>query len=186
MWQKTALSFAYMQSNDNQSQTNFDKSHDQSTTEQRVTVPEAARILGISPEAVRSRIQRGTLLKDKDADGTVYVRLNGIQSRSNHDRTTVKSIDESESVYVEELREQIAFLREVINTRDEELRREREARIEEKRRHDTIVLQLTQRIPELESSVEASDAPEASSDTPRSEEGTRQHRSWLYRFFFGP
>lgn len=146
---KDCSKLCYMQSNDNQSQSNFDKSHDQSTTKQWVTVPEAARILGISPEAVRSRIQRGTLLKDKEADGTVYVRLNGTQSRSNDGRTTVQSIDESESVYVEELREQIAFLREVINTRDEELSREREARIEEKRRHDTIVLQLTHRIPEL-------------------------------------
>src|SRR3954447_12956754 len=107
-----------MQSNDDQSKASAGQSHDQTPNERRVPVPEAARILGISPEAVRARIQRGTLLKDKTADGTVYVRLNDDQSRSTGSRTIVQSADSS--AYVEELREQIAFLREIIHTRDEE------------------------------------------------------------------
>ena len=93
---------------------------------------------------------------------------------------------------VEEMREQVAFLR-------EELRREREARVEEKRRHDTIVLQLAQRIPELEAQRETGpetrDSPERASkradkdkdnDVPPEPQESAQHRSWLYRFFFGP
>src|SRR5947199_9406848 len=120
-----------MQPNDDQSQASAGQSHDQSTADRRVTVLEAAKVLGISPEAVRARIQRGTLTKDKAPDGTVYVRLNDDQTRPNDDRTGVQSADGS--AYVKELREQIMFLREVISTRDEELRREREARIEEKR-----------------------------------------------------
>ncbi len=43
----------------------------------RVTVKEAADLLGISPEAVRARIKRGTLYKEKGSDGTVYVWLGG-------------------------------------------------------------------------------------------------------------
>src|SRR3954449_4255323 len=40
----------------------------------RLTVPEAARGLGISPEAVRNRLSRGTLRSVKE-NGTVYVLL---------------------------------------------------------------------------------------------------------------
>jgi hypothetical protein len=43
----------------------------------RVTVKEATDLLGISPEAVRARIKRGTLYKEKGSDGTVYVWLGG-------------------------------------------------------------------------------------------------------------
>jgi hypothetical protein len=52
---------------------------------------------------------------------------------------------------VEEMREEVVFLR-------EELPRERDARVEEKRPHDAIVPQLAQRIPELEAHRET--APE--------------------------
>lgn len=159
-------------------------------TERRVTVPEAAKILGISPEAVRARIKRGTLPKDKDNDGTVYVRLDADQTRYNGSSTVDRSPDGS--AYIEELREQIEFLRAAIGARDEELRREREARVEEKRRHDTIVLQLAQRIPELEA---PEPQPRGASETISEGEakGTAlepqeppKRRSWLYRFFFGP
>ncbi len=44
-----------------------------------LTVQEAAKALGITPEAVRGRIQRGTLPKEKAKDGTVYVRLIAIK-----------------------------------------------------------------------------------------------------------
>lgn len=54
---------------------------DQSTPRHCVTVRKAAAILRISPEAVRARINRGTLKKDKYEDGTVYVRLDVDQSQ---------------------------------------------------------------------------------------------------------
>ena len=41
----------------------------------RLTVAEAADRLGITKEAVRKRIHRGTLHADKDADGTVRVHV---------------------------------------------------------------------------------------------------------------
>ena len=72
-----------MQPNTHQSHHSDDQSIDQSSSHLRVTVQEAAKLLGISPEAVRARIQRGTLPKDKDPDGTVYVRLNDNQARQN-------------------------------------------------------------------------------------------------------
>ena len=42
-------------------------------TPRRVSVPEAALLLGISEDAVRSRLRRRTLRKEKASDGTVYV-----------------------------------------------------------------------------------------------------------------
>ena len=42
-------------------------------TKRLLTVHEAADALGLTVEAVRSRIKRGTLQKEKDDDGTVYV-----------------------------------------------------------------------------------------------------------------
>jgi len=41
----------------------------------RVTVAEAAARLGVKEQAIRKRIQRGTLTYDKDDDGRVYVYL---------------------------------------------------------------------------------------------------------------
>ncbi len=74
-----------------------------------------------------------------------------------------------------------------------ELRWEREVRVEEKRRHDTIVLQLAQRIPELEAPRDDRDGPETVSegggngdDVYQGSKEPTQSRSWLYRFFFGP
>ena len=46
---------------------------------------EAAKILGITPEAVRQRLKRGTLAKEKAPDGTVYVLLYTDQDRHNVD-----------------------------------------------------------------------------------------------------
>jgi hypothetical protein len=69
-------------------QPNADQSHDANdptAAHCRVTVPEAARILSISPEAVRARIQRETLVREKALDGTVYIRLGTDQMRTNGD-----------------------------------------------------------------------------------------------------
>ncbi len=44
-------------------------------TNRRVTVPEAVALLGLSEDAVRSRLKRGTLRKEKSPDGTVLVVL---------------------------------------------------------------------------------------------------------------
>ena len=112
----------------------------------RVAVGEAARLLGISKDAVRMRIRRGTLRAEK-TDNRVYVWMD---DDAYGDHNAVHPQDEVEgSARAEELREQVLYLR-------EQLDREREARTEERRRHDTIIAQLTQanaalasRVPEL-------------------------------------
>lgn len=181
-------------------QTNGDRTDDQSPSKLRMTVLEAARILGISPEAVRARLSRGTLPKEKDADGAVYVILNADQSvndtqlngdrtidesQSNSDRTGVHAqangdITVDQSGTVEVLQDQIDYLR-------EQLDQERQARTEERRRHDTLMAQLMQRIPEIESPQEPPQASE-SADEPLPDTNTLdpdavQRRSWWRRLF---
>jgi predicted transcriptional regulator len=115
-------------------------SGDQPPAYRRVTVQEAAKLLGISPEAVRARIKRGTLQKDKDPDGTVSVRLDVEQTRSIEDRSSSESAVGTERArLVATLEEQVSFLRAELVTRNEELRRK-----------DHIIAALTERIPELE------------------------------------
>ncbi len=157
----------------------------------RVTVADAAQLLGLSAEAVRMRIKRGTLASEK-VGGTVYVLLESDPTPTTHDQTSDQTTDQTDvltadqTAFVNALQAEVQFLR-------EELQRREEVHAEENRRKDTIIAQLTQRIPELEAS---SEPRESSVEGPEgvAEGGSRhtqpqeaaQRRSWLYRFFFGP
>lgn len=139
----------------------------------RVTVEDAARVLGLSESAIRKRIERNTLRSVRE-NGTRYVLLDG--DMTGHDTDTTRhandtTTDMSTSLIgakdetIGELRDRIAQLSRIIENRDEELRREREARIEEKRRHDTIVLRMAERIPELPPASPAPPGPRESPQT---------------------
>jgi len=91
-------------------------STDQSA-DRRVTVVEAAAILSITPDAVRSRLRRGTLRKDRGPDGEVLVVLDVDASAT--DRPT----DQPTVALVEALEEQITYLREQAALWQEEARR---------------------------------------------------------------
>jgi excisionase family DNA binding protein len=52
---------------------------DQDTTHDRVTIQEAARRLGVKEDAVRKRIQRGTLQHEKTKEGQVFVWVDAAQ-----------------------------------------------------------------------------------------------------------
>jgi excisionase family DNA binding protein len=45
-------------------------------SERRVRLSEAAELLGVSKDAVRMRVKRGTLRSEKGEDGRVYVWVN--------------------------------------------------------------------------------------------------------------
>ncbi len=169
----------------------------------RVTIQEAARRLGVKDDAIRKRIQRGSLEHDKDPDGRVYVYLDASHDMSQdtwreatryatwdetQDTTQDTTQDASYAALTEALQEQVQYLRSVIETRDKEL----EARTEELLRRDHIIARLTERIPALEPSSEPRDSSETSSEAsgnggvPIDTQEPAQRRSWLYRFFFGP
>jgi hypothetical protein len=137
----------------------------------RVTVAEASEILGITAEAVRTRIKRGKLesLKDPPAPGgTVYVLLQADQTRPDID-PTVKGHDQTtdQTELVETLREQVAYLQGVIATRDQELA----LRAEEIRRRDTALEREQQLAALFADRLQALEAPASSSEARESDVG---------------
>jgi excisionase family DNA binding protein len=123
-------------------------------TSRRLTVQEAAEVLGTSVDAVRMRVRRGTLESEKDPDGRVHVWVNGDSTE------TRPRLDGEPSALISAKDETISVL-------SEQLESEREAR----RRADTIIAQLTQanaalaaRVPELEAPQKPPEAAETVED----------------------
>jgi excisionase family DNA binding protein len=154
-------------------------------TSRRLTVQEAAEVLGTSVDAVRMRVRRGSLESEKDPDGRVHVWVNG-------DSTETKPRLDGEPGAL------ISAKDETIRVLSEQLESEREAR----RRADTIIAQLTQanaalaaRVPELEApQEEPPEAPEAATEHPQSaaqppsgtgEARSKDQRPWWRRMFGG-
>jgi hypothetical protein len=135
----------------------------------RLTVAQAADALDISQDAVRKRIARGTIPHDRDDSGRVYVYLSPSETVHKTDQDTLQD-DASKTVqdaYIRSLEDQIAFLR------------------RELERKDGILLNLTERIPQLESPETVEEEPERAepnSATGGAQEGV-QRRSWLRRMF---
>jgi hypothetical protein len=141
----------------------------------RVSVPEAAKLLGISEGAVRQRMHRGQLPYDKDENGRVYVYPTAVDTGTNGVTT------DGDTALVDELRDRIRFLEQELEDRKAEaLRRDEEAK-----RKDAILMTLAQRVPELEAPSEPVESPTAASNG--EEQGTTppvsENRSWWRRIF---
>ncbi len=122
-------------------------------TGRRLTPRQAADQLGVSVEAVRGRVKRGTIAHERDG-GRVFVILDADQTATGHDQGGDQSGDQSGDL-VEVLRDQLSYIR-------EQLEQEREAR----RRADTIIAQLAQSNEEQARTIRAIEAP----DSPRDEQ----------------
>jgi len=133
-----------------------DRTGEPQANHERLTVAQAAASLGITEGAVRSRIKRGTLRTTKEG-GTVFVLLGAGTPQANQTPNTVVPSDQSE--LIASLQDQVRYLREQLDA-------EREARTEERRRHDTVVAQLTSKIPAIEGPQEASDAAKTVEEEP--------------------
>src|SRR5215218_10651117 len=151
----------------------------------RATVEEAAKILGTSENAVRKRIERGTLPSEK-VDGVRYVLLLDSDMPQHATDTAADSATDMShdlalmQAHLDSMQEQVGYLKAVIHTRDEELRRK-----------DHIIAALTERIPELEAPRETSRSARTPSvdtgnEVPSAEKPRPTQRSWLHRLFFGP
>jgi predicted ArsR family transcriptional regulator len=116
-----------------------DRTGQPNSTNQRLTVSEAAEALGITAEAVRMRIKRGTLCSERQA-GRVFVLLGP-------DRPTEHPTERTEPA-----EDRTA---ELIATLQEQLAEEREAR----RRADTIIAQLARANEEQARTIRELEAP---------------------------
>ena len=145
----------------------------------RLTVPQAAEALGVTVDAVRGRIRRGKLEAEHDS-GAIYVWIDAPEENDGPQQSaTSQRPSDDQAERIEELREQVAYLREQMeqaNERDRENRR--------------IIAALTSRIPAIEAPQEASEAAETGgqgrgqhSATVESQEGVR--RPWWRRVFGG-
>jgi excisionase family DNA binding protein len=148
------------------------------TSAGHVTVEEAARLLDVSVDAVRKRIERGTLRSEK-VGKTRYVFLDDVMIQQDADRT---QHDPDMTALVASMQDQI-----------DTLKQELEDRKEEARRKDAILMTMAQRIPELdparEEASEPREAPVSSSEetdkgkAPSEQQEPSQRRSWLRAFF---
>jgi hypothetical protein len=151
-----------------------------------VPVDAAARHLGLTVDAIRKRVQRGQIAYDKDEAGRVRIILDEGETIQDEGPDTTGQGAGAVAELVEELRDRVHYLERVLED-------EREARTEERRRHDTLMAQLMQRIPELEASSEARESPETVEEEPErteprpatveSREGVQ--RPWWRRIFGG-
>jgi hypothetical protein len=151
---------------------------DQTTTSsptRRLTAQEASATLGITVEAIRGRIKRGTLRSTKDEDGTVFVYLDAYdQTQPDYDRLEPDA-DQSHSV---------ADQSELVRVLNEQLQSEREANRENRR----IIALLASRVPELEAAQEPRESPQATADEQGNgavhpEDSDAEKPSWWRRFF---
>ena len=181
------------------------QTHDQTPHERvRMTVPEAATRLGISAEAVRARIHRGTLEHTKEG-GTVYVLLTRHDgrhddTRTHYDAERAHHNDDARTHHnavipaeaVRRLEDHNADLKDQV----ENLRRELEVRNDELRRKDHLLAAALERIPAIESPPDTPSEPRESPVRPsndagggvvgRAADGEPEKRSWWQRFLFGP
>jgi len=139
----------------------------------RISVPEAAELLGVTQSAVRKRVQRGTIPWDKDSEGRIYVYVNLSETspETGADKKRDTAAGQSRDELLEVYRDQVEFLRREIE------------------RKDTLLMSLMQRVPELEPAPEPREASVTpSEDTTKAGSSTEQQksvqrRSWLHRFF---
>jgi hypothetical protein len=125
----------------------------------RVTVDEAARHLGLTVDAVRKRVQRGQIAHEKAEAGRVRIILDEAETLQEESPDTKGQAAGAHADLVEELHRTNELLREVIATRDEEIRR-----------RDTIIMNMTEAMKALnpsapEESSEAREFPESSGPT---------------------
>jgi hypothetical protein len=175
------------------------------STDRLATVVEAADILGITPDAVRSRLRRGTLKRspERGEDGEVLVIMpapknsdqSGDQSETVSDRSADQSRNQSATdrdasptvandALVEALERQIEQLQ-------DQLAESNRANAE----HRRLLAAALERIPAIEAPEDS--APEATGASVQSSENSAngtgkdeahvpsEQRSWLHRFFFG-
>jgi predicted nuclease with TOPRIM domain len=144
---------------------------------ERLTIPDAANLLGISEAAVRQRIRRGRIQFDKDGERTyVYVTPEETQE------LLEDNLSRDSALLFQSMQDQIDTLKQELAIRNEELRRK-----------DHLLAALTERIPAIEAPVEQAAEPresavsasetQATGDVPHDSAEGESRQSWWSRLF---
>ncbi len=151
-----------------------DQPRDQPQAGRRLSVQQAAEVLGVTVDAVRGRVKRGTIASTKGEDGSVYVLLEeGIGGDQSNGESQL-SYDQSnnQSQLVDSMASEIEFLR------------------GELQRKDAILLSMTEGLKGLEVPSEAretligsSEDPDKGTTAPSEQHKASQRRSWWRQFF---
>ena len=121
---------------------------------ERLALTEAARRLGISEEALRKRIARGKVISEKTDDGHVHVLIEGDETPDSPTKAPAPAVAaEAGPTDPESLRQELERLWQQINRLNQELERERQARAEEQRRHDHIIMAMVTKMPALKAGL---------------------------------
>jgi hypothetical protein len=126
----------------------------------RVTIQEAARIMGVSEGAIRKRVKRDTLDYEKGLDGRIYVYLpiatQGVPGGV--DKGIDEVADSHSTALISQMQAEIEYLR------------------EENRRKDTIIMNMTEAMKAI--SPPASEEPRESpvTDVSPGRQGRSQER----------
>jgi hypothetical protein len=132
---------------------------DQTVNQRRLTVHDAARRLGVSEDAIRMRIKRGSLAANKEG-GRLYVLLDTEPTPDQPSSDTTALISAKD--------ETIATLREQLASERQALEAERDAHAESRR----LLLQALQKIPDaIEPPQEPPQEPSEASETATAQPG---------------
>jgi hypothetical protein len=144
---------------------------------ERLSLREAAEVLGVSKDAVRQRVRRDTIRSERGEDGRVYVYL---------DESSEAATDGKLSDTVPQSSDRTA---ELISTLREQVQAERQAHAETRR----LLAAALERIPpQLEAPQDGSESAQPRSGTPTPAEASegaqkpaQRERSWWERWFGG-
>jgi len=121
---------------------------------ERVSVPQAADHLGTTVDALRKRVQRGTITHERDRDGRVWILLDTGRPRQDTDQDTGRPQSDSAAL--------ISAKDETIATLRDQLEAERQAHAEARR----LLMAALERIPAIEAPQEASGDAETVEEEP--------------------
>jgi chromosome segregation ATPase len=114
------------------------------TSSSRVSVYQAAEVMGVTVDAIRKRISRRTIPHERDEDGRVWILLDTDQDAASNVQDTDRPLSDSGAL-ISEMRDRIASL-------ERQLEQERQANSE----HRRLLAAALERIPpQLEAPSEA-------------------------------
>ena len=134
----------------------------------------AARTLGVTVDAIRKRVQRGTIPHQRDESGRVWVLLEAASTMQNATRTVPDTDQDATGHLRRELLEakdeNIADLKDRIASLERQLEDARTTNRENRR----LLAAALERIPAIEAPEDRPQAPESAPDA--SDEATTPHR----------